>query len=128
MKTLLKLTLLAAGLAAALPLLQAADPAPAPATGKHPHLRALVKRRAVRQRIAQRLGLSPDQVTQLKSARAKTATAIKAIRTDNNLTAEQKKTQVRDALKAARTEMRGVLTPDQQAKLRQFRARLRARG
>ena len=131
MKTLVKLTLLAAGLAAALPFLQADDPAaaaPAPKAGKHAHLRALVKRRAVRQRLAHRLGLSQDQTTQLKSARAKTAAAVKAIRANNNLTAEQKKTQVRDALKTARIEMRGVLTADQQAKLRHLRARLRARG
>jgi hypothetical protein len=129
MKTLTHITLLAVGLtAAALSGLNAADTTAAP-TAKHPRLQALLAhRQAIRQRIAQRLGLSTDQISQLKAERAKTVAAVKAIRADKNLTQEQKKTQVRDALKMARTEMRGVLTSDQQAKLRQMRARLHLRG
>lgn len=132
MKTLLKFTLLTAGLAAAFPLLHAADPAPAapvPApAANHPRLRALMQRRAaIRQRIAQRLGLSADQVAQLKSARAKTVAAVKAVRADSGLTPEQKKTKVRETVQAARTEMRGVLTPEQQKQLRKIQEHLRAR-
>jgi hypothetical protein len=127
MKTLIRITLLAAGLAAAAlsGLYAAADTTAA----KHPRLQALLAhRQAVRHRIAQRLGLSADQISQLKAERAKTVAAVQAIRADTNLTPEQKKTQVRDALKMARTEMRGVLTADQQAKLQQLRARLGLRG
>jgi Spy/CpxP family protein refolding chaperone len=125
MKALARITLLVAGLAAAaLPTVNAADAtAPAPAA-KHPRLRAmLMVRRAVRQRVLKKLGLSADQVTQLKADRAKTATAVKAIRFDSSLTPDQKKAKVREAMQAARTEMRSVLTPDQQAKLQQLRAR-----
>jgi len=128
MKTLTRITLLAVGLgAAALPVLRAVDAKPAHAA-KHPRLHALLAHRQdIRQRIAKRLDLSADQISQLKAERAKTAAAVKAIRADKNLSPEQKKTSVRDALKAARTEMRSVLTTDQQAKLRQLRARLRFR-
>lgn len=125
MKTLTRITLLVAGLAAAaLPTVNAADAtAPAPAA-RHPRLRAMLAlRRAVRQRALKKLGLSADQVTQLKADRAKTATAVKAIRVDSSLTPDQKKAKVRETLQAARTEMRSVLTPDQQAKLQQLRAR-----
>ena len=130
MKTLLKFTLLAAGLSAAFPILHAADPAPTTAApaADHPHLRALMQRRAaVRQRIAQRLGLSADQRAQLKAARVKTAAALKAVRADTGLTPEQKKTKVRETVQAARTEMRGVLTPEQQKQLNKIQAHLRAR-
>jgi Spy/CpxP family protein refolding chaperone len=125
MKTLAKLTLLAVGLAAALPFVQAADPAPAAPTVKHPRLHALMQRRAVRQRIAHRLGLSQDQVAQLKAARAKTVAAVQAIRGDATLSADQKKAKVRETVQAARTEMRGVLTTDQRQKLDQLKKRLR---
>jgi Spy/CpxP family protein refolding chaperone len=129
MKTLLKLTLLAAGLGAAWPLLQAADPATAASpAAKHPRLHALLLRRAaIRHRIAQRLGLTADQISQLKTARAKTVAAVKAVRADPALTPEQKKAEVRETVQAARTEARGVLTPDQQKQMQQIRERLRAR-
>ena len=123
MKTLLKLTLLVAGFAAALPLLQA-DPASGPAGGR-PHPGALAHRRAVRQRIAKRLGLSSDQMAQLKAARLKTVAAVKAIRADASLSTGQKKAKVRETLQAARAEMRGGLTADQQQKLDQMKRRLR---
>lgn len=124
MKTLLKLTLLAAGLLAALPFLQAADAAAPAPTHRPARLHALALRRmAVRQRLANKLGLSTGQISQLKADRAQTVTAVKSIRADTNLTPEQKKTQVRDALKATRHEMLSVLTPEQQAKLRELRSR-----
>lgn len=136
MKTLAKITLLAAGLAAAavtVPVLHAADASGnnsattgAPAD-KHPRLHALMRRPAVRQHLAQRLGLSADQVSQLKATRASTAAAVKAIRADASLTPEQKKAKTRETLAVARTQMRGVLTADQQAKLKQMRAALRKR-
>ena len=132
MKTLLKLTLLTAGLAAVFPLVQAADPAPAtpaPApAADHPRLRAQLQRRAaMRQRIAQRLGLSADQIAQLKAARVKTMAAVKTVRADSSLSPEQKRAKVRETVQSARTEMRGVLTPEQQKQLTKIQAHLRAR-
>lgn len=137
MKTLVKITLLTAGLAvAALPVINAADTdatAPAPAgqpalAGRHPLLRALARRKAVRQRIAQKLNLSADQKAQLKASRASTVAAVKAIRADTGLTPDQKKTKVRETVQAARASMRGVLTADQQAKMGKLRAFLRNRA
>ena len=121
MKTLIRLTLLLAGLAvAALPAANAADATPAPAA-KHPRLRAMIAlRKAVLQRVAKKIGLSPDQVAQLKADRARAFTAVRAIRADTSLTLGQKKAKVRETVQAARTEMRGVLTPDQQAKLQKL--------
>ena len=134
MKILTKITLLAAGFAvaaSALPVLAAADASTGNATttvapaGKHPGLRALMHRRAIRQQVAKRLGLSADQVSQLKATRASTATAIKAIRADTSLTPDQKKAKARETIQAARTQMKGVLTADQQAKLGKIRSFLR---
>ena len=136
MKTLTKLSLLAAALAASLSFVQAADPAltAAPATdkpalaGKHPRLHALAQRRVVRQRIAKRLGLSADQVAQLKTERAKTVAAVRALRAlraDTTLAPEQKKAKVRETLKAARAEMRGVFTPAQQQQFDGLKKHLR---
>lgn len=134
MKIFTRITLLAAGLAvAALPAITAAaDNTPAPGdkpalAGKHPRLRALMQRKAVRQRIAQRLGLTADQITQLKATRANTVAALKAIRSDTSLTVDQKKAKARETLQSARAQMRGVLTPDQQAKMGKLRAFIRGR-
>jgi hypothetical protein len=125
MKTLAKIIVIAAGVAVAVPVTNAADAA-APAA-KHPRLRALMVRKAVRERIAQRLGLTADQTAQLKAIRAKTAAAVKAIRADSALTPEQKKAKAREALQAARAEAGSVLTADQQAKMKKIRQHLRAR-
>lgn len=133
MKTLLKITVLATGIFAALSTMNAAvtdtsapataAPATAPA---HPGRRALMMHRAmIRHHIAKKLGLSADQKTQLKTARANTAAAVKAIRADASLTPEQKKAKVHEAIQSARAQMRTVLTPDQQAKLDAVRAKIR---
>jgi Spy/CpxP family protein refolding chaperone len=130
MKTFTRFALLAAGLLAAAASVVLADDTKitAPAA-KHPRLHAAVAdRHAVRQRLAKKLDLSADQISQLKAAREKTASAVKAIRADQNLSAEEKKAKVRDALKSARNEMHSVLTPDQQKKLHEVRSRFRLRG
>ncbi len=131
MKTLTKVTLLTLGLASvALPFLAAADTtAPStPAPGaKFPRLHALmVRRMAVARHVAKKLGLNADQISQLKSLRQQTAATIKGIRTDSALTKDQKKTKAIAALQNARTQMRGVLTADQQTQLDQMRQNLRA--
>ncbi len=129
MKTSTRIALLAVGLAAvALPFLGAADTT-AEIAVKHPRLHAwLAHRAAIRHHLAQKLGLSADQVAQLKATRAQTVAALKAIRADTSLTHEQKKTQFRAAIQTARQSMLAVLTPDQQAQLRALRTRWFARG
>ena len=130
MKTLAKLTLLAAGLAvSALPLIRAEAPVAnqeRPA-GHHPYLRAMAQRQEMRKRIAHRLGLSADQIAKLKASRLETATAIKAIRADASLTPAQKKAKARETLQGTRVAMRSVLTPDQLAKWDKARKHLRER-
>ena len=132
MKSLLKVTLLTTGiLAGLLPTVNAqtttTTTAPATTTSPapaHPGRKALLMRRAmIRHHIAKKLGLTPDQIAQLKTTRANTHAAIKAIRANASLTPDQKKAQIRETVKTARTQMRAVLTPDQQAKLQQLRAK-----
>lgn len=128
MKTL-RLSLAALTLAAvAAPLLAAEQSAPsdrgAEARGTRPHLRRFAELRAgERARLAERLGLTAEQQAQLKTKRSSIAETAKAIRQDSSLTPEQKKTKLRETLQSARTEMRSVLTPEQQAKLDQMRRR-----
>jgi hypothetical protein len=128
MKTFTRIALLSAGLvAAAFPVINVAQAAvAADGTAKHPRLRALLQRRqAVRQHVAKKLDLSADQISQFKSERAKIGTEIKAIRADTSLTRDQKRAKLRETVQAARTELRGVLTPDQQTKVKHMRERLR---
>jgi len=110
MKSLTKITLLAAGLAvAAIPFVNAAKvDAKAAAradkkelAGKRPLLRAAADRQALKQRIAKRLDLSADQVAQLKTKRADVAASIKSIRSDTSLTPEQRRAKVREAIQSA---------------------------
>jgi len=129
MKTLARIVFIAAGVAVAVPATNAADPAaPTSGTGeKHPRLHALMQRKAVRERIAQRLGLTAGQTAQLKAIRDQAATTVKSLRADATLTRDQKKAQAREALQAARTAARGVLTADQTKQLNHLRQHFRAR-
>ncbi len=132
MKNLLKVTLFTTGiLAGFLPAMNAQTTTTTPATPAgtaapaHLGRRAMIRRAMIRHHIAKKLGLTADQKTQLKTARANTHAAVKAIRDNNSLTPDQKKAQIRETLKTARAQMRAVLTPDQQAKLQRIRAKLR---
>jgi protein CpxP len=133
MKSLAKISLLAAGLAVASASVFAADstpaPTPAPAPGDHaahPRLRAMMRQRAeLRAHIAKRLDLTDAQKGQLKARRAETRTALQALRADSNLTQEQKRAKAKELVASSRTDLRSVLTPDQQAKLDQMRERVR---
>jgi Spy/CpxP family protein refolding chaperone len=124
MKTFLKLTVLSAVLLAAIgsSLNAATGPVASSATG-HARLHALVRRHAAHHHVAKKLGLTSDQIAQLKATRASTATTIKGIRADQSLTADQKKAKVREALQGARKTMQGALTAEQRAKLQHFRAK-----
>lgn len=127
MKTFAKFLIVSAALAASLPLVNAADPAPADqaTSGNHRPLRTLKQRRELQQQIAKKLHLTAEQRTQLKASRAKTAAALKAIRADAALSADQKKAKARETLQVARTEMRAVLTPEQLKKWDKLRQHLR---
>lgn len=90
----------------------------------HPRrMHALVEHRVRMASLAEKLGLSDVQKTQLKQIRQSARASIQPIRENASLTPEQKTAQIHDILKAARTQMRGVLTPDQQQKLDDLRER-----
>ena len=133
MKTLTKFLVLSVLVTASLPATNPADPNPAVPTGQAATparpLRALQQRRALQQQIAKKLNLTAEQRTQLKASRAKTAAAVKAIRADSTLSADQKKAKTREVMQAARTELRSVLTADQLKKWDKLQKKLRnARG
>ena len=127
MKSFTRLILLSSVLAAgALPIVVVAADSPVDAPA-HPHARGwLAQHPAMARRIAMKLGLSADQITQLRANRANAVAAVKAIRADAALTSDQKKAKVRETVQATRTAMRAILTPDQRAKLQEMRTRWRA--
>ncbi|HVU35086.1 MAG TPA: hypothetical protein VHE61_16755 [Opitutaceae bacterium] len=133
MKTLVKVSLLVAGMiGAAAPLTFAVDaptapaaaaPAVAPAHPRH-HARAL-RRMMIRRHLARKLGLSTDQIAKLKTTRTNTVASIKSIRADTTLTPDQKKAKIRDVVRAARQSAQGILTAEQKAKLDTMRRNFR---
>jgi len=138
MKNLTKITLVATSLAAAIPFLSNAAPTEgptssspaamtAPATGQPGQHPLMHRRRALQRRIARKLNLSPDQISQIKSIRMSTRETLKGIRANTSLTPDQKKAQAREAIQSARTQMHGLLTPEQQAKLAEIKARIQER-
>ncbi len=82
------------------------------------HLRA--------EQTMKQLALTPGQRTQIRELRRQTVAAVKPIRADTTLTPEQKRERIRAIVQASRTQMRSVLTPDQQQKLDAIRQRLLA--
>jgi Spy/CpxP family protein refolding chaperone len=135
MNRLLKLALIGAGLAAALPFATAAETnaAAAPAAGapagafphhEHPARR---QRRVAFHRLARRLNLSPAQIGQARAIRASTHAAIAAIRANASLTKDQKRAQIHGLRVATRHQMDAVLTPVQQARLNRLREHMAER-
>jgi Spy/CpxP family protein refolding chaperone len=93
----------------------------------HPaRLNDLAAQRVKRSMVANRLGLSPDQRTRIRDISTKTAAAVKSTRTDASLTPEAKHERMRQLAEASRTELRGILTPEQQTRLNRMRRRLLA--
>jgi Spy/CpxP family protein refolding chaperone len=93
----------------------------------HPRRLNLMAARRLRMGVmANRLGLSPDQRAKIREIAAKTAAAVKPVRHDASLAPEAKRERVRQLVAASRTEIRGVLTPEQQQRLQRMRRRLLA--
>lgn len=81
-----------------------------------------------RARLAQALGLTPRQISQIKTLRQNFQSQAEAIRDNVNLSDAQKKTQLKALRHQAKAQLQTILTPDQQAKLQQIRqARREAR-
>lgn len=137
MNKLVNISILSAGiLAVSVPAGFAADVAttapttPATAPAAHRAMRrGPLARMMIRHKLARKLGLTANQVAELKSARQTAAASLKAIRADASLTQDQKRERVREVLANTRNQMQAVLTPAQQAQLKEIRAHARqARG
>jgi protein CpxP len=71
--------------------------------------------------IIKQLGLSRDQLKQLKSIREASKSKAEAIKTSTTLSEADKKTQLKALHKDTRSQIEAILTPDQLAKLKQLR-------
>jgi hypothetical protein len=98
---------------------------PAPPFGARARWRMAMQQHRLR-RLARWLHLDKGQRAQLRHIHAKAMAEIWSARADDQLTKEQRTTKIRAAVENGRTEFRGILNPDQQAKLQKledFRAR-----
>lgn len=71
-------------------------------------------------RAFERLNLTQDQKTKIQSLRQSERGQIEAIRNNASLTDEQKQQQIRDLRKNEHQQTLALLTPDQQAQLKQM--------
>ena len=121
MKSVFRLSLLATSLAVVI-LGRAQNAAPATVAAAHPHAREQAMHHARMAVISQRLGLTDDQRTKMKSIHAQTAAAVKAIKANAALTPDQQLQQIAALRQSARTQAKAVLTAEQQAQLTKIRS------
>jgi Spy/CpxP family protein refolding chaperone len=140
MKTTMKLLLPLAGFALlAIPSLRA-DAEPAPAASARPDARPemrdrmidrMLERRDRRhemgERMAKELGLSAEQKNKMKSLLRQQRDAAEAIMDDDSLSRDQQRTKLRELGQSSEAQRRAVLTPEQQKKADEMRARARER-
>lgn len=69
-----------------------------------------------KEKLAQELSLTPDQQTKFDALSKTYKGKEKAIKADNSLSADAKKTQLKDLHKQLKADREKVLTPDQVAK------------
>lgn len=94
----------------------------------HPGLlNALAAHRARMGVVARRIDLSDDQQAQIRGVLSRTADTVKSLRTDDNLSPEEKKAKVHEQLQTSRGEVLNVLTPGQQTEAKEILKRLRMR-
>lgn len=73
--------------------------------------------------MSEKLGLTEDQKGKIKEVFAKNAEKTKAIRTDTALAKEDKRAKLIEIRKGELEEVRGILTPEQQDKWKEMRAK-----
>jgi Spy/CpxP family protein refolding chaperone len=93
-------------------------PTPAPATTGPDN-----PRDEFRARLVEKLGLSADQQKKIDELRARQRTELQALNDNNALTPEARREQGRALVENYRVQMHAVLTPDQQKKVDEWRAR-----
>jgi Spy/CpxP family protein refolding chaperone len=97
----------------------------APAPGNGPQARQKLFRQMLRGRIAHALHLTPEQQEQMRTIRGQTAAALKGIRADTTLTADQRRQKAFETMQGARKQIHGVLTAEQEVKLHKIQRHLR---
>jgi len=127
MKALIRLLMLAAGIAAAaLPAARAADetqPTPAPAAAPNADQPAARPERRGRMDPAQMLehlkmavNLTDDQTAKVKAIFQDQRAKMEALRGDESLSREDRRAKMMELMKASHDQIRALLTPDQQQK------------
>ena len=111
---------LVAGLAIAASNPSAPAPAPVPAPAGPPD--------DFHARIAEKLGLSPDQQKTLADLRARQRSELQALGDNQDLAPDARRDQARTIMENYRGQMRAVLTPEQQQKMGEWRGHLRERA
>lgn len=76
--------------------------------------------------LAKELGLSKDQRKEIKAIRGSAKQEAYAIKSDTTLTDAEKKSKLKDLHRQTKEQVMDVLTPDQQAQLKQIIAERRA--
>jgi Spy/CpxP family protein refolding chaperone len=132
MKNHLKVILLCLGAGlGTLPALRAddtppppANPAPGTPDGARPDH---PDREKMRERMIKHLGLTADQQTKWQSIEQQERDAIKALREDTTLPRDQKRPKMEEIRKNFEGQRRALLTPDQQTKFDEMRAKMKER-
>jgi periplasmic protein CpxP/Spy len=77
--------------------------------------------------VKKTLGLSDDQVTKMKDAKATLQGKMKAIKSDTGLSKEQKKAQIKDAAIAFDGQIKGIFTPEQYTKWGEMKQKMKGK-
>lgn len=75
--------------------------------------------------LQQQLNLTPDQTTQVRAIFASERTKMEALRSNNALSPDDRRTQMMAIHQDSDSKMRGILTPDQVTKYDAMQARMR---
>lgn len=118
MRTLSALSI-AAAFCLVIPSVQAADEKPA---------RGARTSEARVKEMTEQLGLSAEQQGKIKAILDQNMPKAKEIRENASLSAEDKRAKMQELRKAESSEIRAVLTPEQQEKMKELRSRQRAAG
>lgn len=76
--------------------------------------------------MAATLELTPDQTEKMKALFEAQRPAIEAIRNDQSLSREQRREKMMELRKANEPQVEAILTPEQQAKWKENREKMRA--
>lgn len=118
------LALALAGIIAAPLALRADDPKPAPPAGERPDRGPRGGRMDPAERLKnlkEKLGLSDEQTEKVKAIFEKHRGEFAKLREDQSMKPEEKRPKMQELRKAEMEEVKGVLTPEQQEKLKDLR-------